>query len=173
MEPTTKLDSTRAAALRSLHDIAVPEPVSWVPQTWGWGVLAAAMAVMLVLLCLRWTLRYRANAYRREALLLLTAIEGRLRLPESRQEGVRELGELLKRTALAAWSREEVASLSTADWVRFLDAHDDGQAGFALERLLDDFEYHGKDVVADLPSNVCSDLVVATRNWIERHHVPA
>jgi hypothetical protein len=175
MEPIAKLDPMTEAALRSLHDIATPEPVSWMPQTWGWAVLAGALLVMLVLTATRWLLRYRANAYRREALSLLPQISEQLSKPATRRDGIRNLGEVLKRTALAAWPRTEVASLSGDAWVRFLDVHDDdgAGAGHALERLLDDFEYHGAEVAADLPSNVCSDLVVAARNWIERHHVPA
>ncbi|MBY3075213.1 DUF4381 domain-containing protein [Rhizobium laguerreae] len=172
MEPTTKPDPITEAALRSLHDIAMPEPVSWMLQTWGWAVLLGAMVAMLALAGLRWLLRYRADAYRREALALLVVIEERLRRPETRRDGILELGEILKRTALAVWPRAEVASLSANAWTRFLEEHDLDGAGHALERLLDDFEYHGSEVVADLPSNVCGDLVAAARNWIERHHVP-
>ncbi|TBZ59748.1 DUF4381 domain-containing protein [Rhizobium leguminosarum] len=173
MEPTAKPDPITEAALRSLHDIATLEPVSWMPQTWGWGVLAGALLVMLALTGIRWILRYRADAYRREALALLTVIDEQLRNSATRCDGIRDLCEVLKRTALAAWPRTEVASLSANAWTRFLEEHDLDGAGHALERLLDDFEYHGAEVVADLPSNVCSDLVAAARNWIERHHVPA
>ncbi|NEJ82842.1 DUF4381 domain-containing protein [Rhizobium leguminosarum bv. viciae] len=173
MEPAAKLDRITEMALHSLHDIATPEPVSWMPQTWGWGVLAGALLVMLALTGIRWILRYRANAYRREALALLNVVDEQLRNPATRCDGILELGEILKRTALAAWPRREVASLSGDGWVRFLDAHDQDGAGRALERLLDDFEYHRAEIVADLPSNVCSDLVAAARDWIERHHVPA
>ena len=173
MEPIAKLDPMTEAALRSLHDVATPEPVSWMPQTWGWAVLAGALLVMLVLTATRWLLRYRANAYRREALSLLPQISEQLSKPATRRDGIRNLGEVLKRTALAAWPRTEVASLSGDAWVRFLDVQDDDGLVRALGRFLDDVEYHGADVVACLPSNVCSDLVVAARNWIERHHVPA
>ncbi|NEI96430.1 DUF4381 domain-containing protein [Rhizobium ruizarguesonis] len=172
MEPTAKLDPMTEAALRSLHEIATPEPVSWLPQTWGWAVLAGALFVMLILAGIRWILHYRANAYRREALSLLPGIAEQLSNPATRPNGIRNLGEVLKRTALAGWSRQEVACLSGDAWVRFLDEHDNDDLGHALERLLNDFEYRGS-VLADLPSNVCGDLVVAARNWIERHHVSA
>ncbi|MBY5412446.1 DUF4381 domain-containing protein [Rhizobium leguminosarum] len=168
------MESTAAeAALLSLLDIATPEPVSWMPQTWGWAVLVGAILVMLALAGLRWLLHYRADAYRREALALLVVIEERLRRPETRRDGILELGEILKRTALAAWPRREVASLSGDGWVRFLETHDGDGTADTLKRLLDDFEYHGAEIVADLPSNVCGDLVAAARDWIERHHVPA
>ncbi|MBY2922305.1 DUF4381 domain-containing protein [Rhizobium leguminosarum] len=173
MEPEAKLDPMTEMALRSLHDIVVPAPVSWWPQTWGWALVAALLAFTALLVVLRWIRLYRANAYRREALALLEGISSKLRHPATRPDAIRDLAEILKRTALGAWPREEVASLSGDGWVRFLDAHDEDGTGDTLERLLDDFEYHGAEIVADLPSNVCGDLVIAARKWIEQHHVSA
>ncbi|WP_431673509.1 DUF4381 domain-containing protein [Rhizobium leguminosarum] len=173
MEPAAKLDPMTETALRSLHDIVVPAPVSWWPQTWGWSLVAALLTLTTLLVFLRWIKRYRANAYRREALTLLEGISGKLRHPATRPDAIRDLAEVLKRAALAAWQRDEVASLSGDGWVRFLDAHDEDGTGDTLERLLDDFEYHGAEIVADLPSNVCGDLVIAARKWIEQHHVSA
>ncbi|NEI05676.1 DUF4381 family protein [Rhizobium leguminosarum] len=173
MEPAAKLDPMTEMALRSLYDIAMPAPVSWWPQTWGWAVVAALLAFAALLVILRRIKRYRANAYRREALTLLEGVADKLRHPATRPDAIRELAEVLKRTALGAWPREEVASLSSDGWVRFLDAHEEDGTGDTLERLLDDFEYHGAEIVADLPSNVCGDLVIAARKWIEQHHVSA
>lgn len=173
MEAQAKLDPTTEAALRSLHDIYQPLPVSWMPQTWGWGVLAGALAIMLALVGLRSWHRYRANAYRRVALSLLPEIEAQIRNPATRRNGIQNLGEVLKRTALAAFPRAEVASLSNDRWVHFLDVNDDRGAGHVLERLLNDLEYRGSADVVGMPSDVCGDLVAAARNWIERHHVSA
>ncbi|MGZ2385598.1 DUF4381 domain-containing protein [Rhizobium brockwellii] len=173
MEPPARLDPMTEAALRSLHDIVVPAPVSWWPQTWGWALVAGLLAFAILLVIFRWIRRYRANTYRREALTLLEGISERLRHPATRPDAIQDLAEVLKRAALAAWPRDEVASLSGDGWVRFLDAHDEDGAGDTLERLLDDFEYHGAEIVADLPSNVCGDLVIAARKWIEQHHVSA
>ncbi|MES5047036.1 DUF4381 domain-containing protein [Rhizobium nepotum] len=171
MDSTVKLDPMTEAALRTMRDIAMPPQVSWIPQTWGWSVLAGALLIMLAVIGTRWILRYRANAYRREAVALVNVIEERLRDPAARREGLRDIAEILKRTALAAWPRSEVASLSGNAWIRFLEEHDDD--GRMLQRLVDDFEYRGAGLDADLPSDVCSELVVAARNWIERHHVSA
>ncbi|KXG87558.1 DUF4381 domain-containing protein [Agrobacterium bohemicum] len=171
MEPS-KPDPALQTALLSLRDIVLPEPVSWLPQTWGWVLVAAVLTVGIVIAALRWTSRYRANAYRREALAMLEPIRRLLEQPATRSDGFRQLGELVKRTALAAWPRSEVASLSNEDWVAFLK--DNGSTDtHALEWLLDDFEYHGRHVVAGLPSRVGTDVIVATRSWIESHDVSA
>ncbi|EGQ8090665.1 TPA: DUF4381 domain-containing protein [Vibrio vulnificus] len=53
--------------LRELHDVAVPESVSWLPQTVGWKVLAIIGGVALLYIGyryarFRWDNRYRAEA---------------------------------------------------------------------------------------------------------------
>jgi len=173
MEPATQLDPVAEAALRSLRDIALPQPVSWMPQTWGWALLAGLLVVAILVALFAWIRRYRRNAYRREALRLLDDIVVDIRNPSRRERGIHALTELLKRTALAAWPRSDVAALSGAAWARFLDERDHSRAATALARLLDDFEYHDRSVVAGLPSNVADDLVLRSRRWIARHHVSA
>ncbi len=165
-------DPITQAALRSLHDIATPPPVAWWPQTWGWAAIALLFVFVLTLWVLMFIRRYRRNAYRREAIRLINEIEPKILEPTTRTEAVLELAAILKRTALAAWPKQEVASLSGSAWVQFLDEHDDDGAGHALERLLDDVEYRPPGLDR-LPSNVCGDLIASARKWIERHHVSA
>jgi len=172
MEPdkTNILDPLTETALGSLKDIVVPGPISWMPQTWGWAVLAviASLAILAVLVHRIWL--YRANAYRREAVVLLDGIEDRLRSPATRGTAVLELAELLKCVSLAGWPRPEVASLSGAAWVCFLDEHAGGEAGNALDALLDDVEYQRGGIAT---AAAAISLVSETRNWIRRHHVSA
>lgn len=59
---------TSPDALSGLADIAVPEPVSWFPHTWGWWVIAGILLAGASVLAIRWARRYLANRYRREAL---------------------------------------------------------------------------------------------------------
>ncbi|MBO9100966.1 MULTISPECIES: DUF4381 domain-containing protein [unclassified Rhizobium] len=166
-----RLDPMTEAALKSLKDIAVPEPISWLPQTWGWAMLAGLLGLALLFIGLRRLRRYRANAYRREALLHLLDVEERMSDPARRHEGIHALAELLKRVALAGWSRKEVASMSGSSWVRFLGDHDDTPSEPALATLLDDFEYRDDGTLDTMPSNVESDLTTAARRWIGGHRV--
>ncbi|MDN3683025.1 DUF4381 family protein [Vibrio tapetis subsp. quintayensis] len=58
--------------LRDLNDVEVPPEISWIPQTIGWKVLAAALLVLVVysgfkIARNRWENRYRGEAI--EALL--------------------------------------------------------------------------------------------------------
>lgn len=171
MEPTAKLDPITEAAIRSLHDIATPEPVSWMPQTWGWAVVGSALLVMLIIVCIRQILLHRANAYRREALHLLDGIEARIRNHATRQEAVHEVATVLKRTALAAWGRRPVASLSGKSWSAFLENNGDAQGKRLLGKLTDDFEYRDTALMNRLPDNLADELAGDARRWIEMHHV--
>ncbi|HDM8140995.1 TPA: DUF4381 domain-containing protein, partial [Vibrio harveyi] len=53
--------------LRELHDVAVPESVSWVPQTIGWKILAVIGAIVLMYLGYRLLHHWWDNRYRKEA----------------------------------------------------------------------------------------------------------
>ncbi|PZM11223.1 DUF4381 domain-containing protein [Rhizobium tubonense] len=164
-------DQLAETAIRSLRDIVPPPPISWFPQTWGWLVVALMLAAAALFLFLRWFRDYRANRYRREALAELEALEGEIRDLATRRHALQSLAVLLKRVALAAWPRADVASLSGGAWVQFLHSREDGGVGEALATILDDLEYHGDADTNILPQNLAGDVVVAARKWIEGHHV--
>ncbi|MDE1993588.1 MAG: DUF4381 domain-containing protein [Rhizobiaceae bacterium] len=174
MEPQApQIDPLTAMALRSLKDIATPEPVPWTPQTWGWALVAAIIAIALAIALLMWIKRYHAAAYRREAIAQLPAIGAKIHDPLTRLDGIHDLSALLKRVALAEYSRDHVASLSGPDWAKFLNDHSIGGIEPVLYHLLDDAEYrypNGTD--RPLPDDM-ADPVDAARKWIERHHVSA
>ncbi|EPX4132328.1 DUF4381 domain-containing protein [Vibrio vulnificus] len=61
--------------LRELHDVAVPERVSWLPQTVGWKVLAIIGGLVLLYIGYRY-LRFRwDNRYRAEALQAIAQLD--------------------------------------------------------------------------------------------------
>ncbi len=99
-----------AASLDQLHDILVPASVPWWPPAPGWYVVLGIVLVLMVILLIR-ALRHRLrNAYRHEALAALRM---------SRLSAV-ELATLLKRVALTAYPREQVASLTGQAWLDWL-----------------------------------------------------
>jgi Domain of unknown function (DUF4381) len=166
------LDASTRAALQKLADISVPQPVTWIPQTWAWAVLAIAVMALLGWAIARRLQRYAANHYRREGLSELDGLEARLADDGARGEALAALPELLKRVALAAWPRTEVASLSGKSWIAFLRAHA-GKADFpvAATGLLDDIEYRASRPVMD--AEEARHVTSAVRNWIEDHVVSA
>ncbi|MBD9446416.1 DUF4381 domain-containing protein [Rhizobium sp. RHZ01] len=170
MDSEPKLDPITEMALRSLKDIAVPAPVSWMPQTWGWLIVVLLLLSAILLWCALAYRRWRKNAYRREALKHLEAIEVAVRDADKRARALRDLGELLKRTALAAWPRKDVAATSGLAWAAFLVEHRNMKNGEAFQRFFDDLEYQAATLVS---TEVADGLVRDARRWIEGHHVPA
>jgi hypothetical protein len=97
-----------APSRAAMHDLIVPPAIAFWPATPAWAVLFALLALLLT--CAGWRAwrRWRRNAYRREALRELTAAS-----PP-------RIAAILKRAALVAWPRAQVAGLAGADWAAFL-----------------------------------------------------
>lgn len=136
----------------------VPEPVrvTMVPQTSGWVVLGLAVVLLLGWGAVTLLRRYRSNAYRRAAV-------GELNMLSRDGENPAHIAVLLKRTALAAYPRQQVASLHGDNWLRFLDAHFPGD-GFCTGpgRVLATAPWR--------PVDADPALTALTRDWILRHH---
>jgi len=158
MEPASAVSLVEL--LDQLHDIVEPAPVSLVPATWTWALvaalgLAAVAGVAVVLLR-----RRRRSAYRRLALAELRLLAPAVEAGEA--EALRRLQTLLRRTALAAYPRAEVATLRGDAWRDFLD-----RTGGSFGTLASALE------VAPYPAVPACDgraAVAAVRRWIIRHH---
>ncbi|MEM7434787.1 MAG: DUF4381 domain-containing protein [Myxococcota bacterium] len=154
-------DGFGALGLPGWEEIVVPEPVSMTPQTIGWAALGIALALVVVWAAVRAVRIVRRNRYRRAALRELKAIR---RAPETHAV---QVPALLKRTALGAFGRTQVASLSGAAWVAFLErtcpsAGFDGVTGDALIQLA----YRGQD---GIPTAVMMKLLDVSEAWIRGH----
>jgi Domain of unknown function (DUF4381) len=146
------------APLDQLHDFYQPPPPSWRPQTIGWYVVFGVVAILLLWFVVHLVRRWFANRYRREALRELL-----LARPE-------EISELLKRTALSTFPREQVAALSGEGWLRFLDesAKSDLFASAPANRL-EELAYR----TGTLSSEDEAALRHAAGTWIRSHRVQA
>ncbi|NOD87305.1 MULTISPECIES: DUF4381 domain-containing protein [unclassified Ruegeria] len=96
--------------LDMLEPAPAPDPVSMVPQTWGWLALAALVAALIAFGFHAYFRHRRMNAYRREALTELAVAK----------DNPAKIAEIMRRTALVAFPRSRVASLHGDEWVRFL-----------------------------------------------------
>lgn len=104
--------SNETTSLDRLHDLASPPAIPWWPLAPGWYVLAVLLMLLALWLVHRWRRRWLANGYRREALQALgVATDGA------------SIAALLRRTALAAASRPEIAGLTGVAWTDWLAAH--------------------------------------------------
>ena len=156
-------------ALARLHDITMPEHVAWIPQTAGWYIMAALFAAGLVAWGFRLYRRHRANAYRRMALAELDGIEMALGSPDSRPGALGQLVVLVKRTALMALPRSDIAALTGDAWLAELDRSYSG-TGFTsgAGRVLPELAYD-PGVRTRVPSDEIGALLSVVRDWIRKH----
>jgi len=146
--------NTDPASLDNLREIILPPPVPWWPPAPGWWLLFAAIALTALAFAFRLFRRWRANAYRRAALREL-AIAG----------DVTAIAEILKRTALVAYPRKDVAALSGAAWLAWL-AETGGRPvpATVAERLtLGVFANHDDSDIGEVPAFAA--------DWIRSHPV--
>ena len=159
-------------SLDKLHDIVLPAPVGWIPQTIGWVILLALIVLLGVVVGIAVRRHSRANRYRRQALEELNRIETALADPHARSRALGELPVLVKWTALARYPRETVASLNGESWLRFLDESYGGN-GFTTGpgRLLTSLAYAPVEKSAVLAGDALRELTALLRQWIRRHRV--
>lgn len=152
-------------SLQNLNDILVPAPAAWWPPAPGWYMVMTA-ALVLLTIHLFWVLKaWRKDTYRREALRELDSV-----LAEGGHKAS-QVPALLKRAALAAWPRQDVAGLNGPAWHAFLDktASTDlfcSGAGAILDKLSYGASGGYRPSGADL-----EQLRAASEYWL-KHHRP-
>jgi hypothetical protein len=104
-------------ALGDFAEVVSPAAINWWPQTAGWWWVGAALVVVLGRYGWRRLRHWYRNRYRGEATVRLQ----QLAATSASDNWLLEINRLLKLTALAAFSREQVASLSGEAWVSFLN----------------------------------------------------
>jgi hypothetical protein len=158
------------ASLENLVDIVVPPPADLWPPAPGWPVLAVLAAAAALGCGWRWSRRWRADAYRREALGALRRLAEELDGDETRPRAVRGMATLLKRTALAAWPRREVAGLTGEPWLSFLQRTYAGSPfpSVPLRRLAGLAHAPDREIRRASGEDV-RKMAAAVEDWIRRH----
>ncbi len=136
-----------------MHPLVESEAAVWTPQTVGWLVAGLWLVAVMLLVARKVYRAWRRNRYRRAALAELNGIES-----------AGSLAVLLRRTALAAYPRTEVASLFGAEWADFLRRSCPG------DRVVDE----SADALAIVAYRRDADvdaLIRPARHWIRGHRV--
>ncbi len=148
-------------------EVVEPPPASLEPATIG-AWLTLSLLVLLAAAGVAWlVLRYYRRRHRRVARRELESL-ARARRERADASVLEALPSVLKRCALASFSRETVASLSGERWRQFLDrscpsAPFAGSAGRALVTLTT----RGAHA---LSRDEESALLTASQTWVRRHH---
>jgi hypothetical protein len=152
--------------LANLHDIVMPPPVPWWPPAPGWYVLAVVVGALVIAIVWRARRRWLARRYRTQALTELRAIHLDSLEPA---DAAASMMTVLKRTALAAYPRQQVAGLSGVDWWSFLDQSVGGnEFSESLGPMTNVLVY------SDAPNDetsvaVIEQLAVASERWVRNH----
>ena len=151
--------------LANLHPLREPAMIGWWPPAPGWWLLGAL--VLLALSALVWFLvrRYRANAYRRQALAQLESLHRQFATSGDNGAFVVNTNALLKSVALRAYPRRQVAASSGAQWLAFLNNSCRGNAAAFDDRFVAALYRE------DQPDIDPEQLRRAAAQWIRRHEV--
>jgi hypothetical protein len=154
-----------ADPVAGLIDIPLPPEISLWPANWPARIATIALFAATIVALWQFARHRRANRYRREALAELSRIG---RAPqESQEEVLTDLTLLVRRTALAAYPREQVAPLFGPTWLSFLDRSYGGQEfSQGVGSLLVSGSYQQ---ISPTDAEVKS-LIALVRRWIRRHH---
>lgn len=134
-------------SLSNLRDIVIPDaPAIW-PLAPGLWLALGMVALTLFLIIWQWRAARMRNAYRKAGLLLL-----------SEAKTVHDVSVVMKRVALAAFPREQVASLYGEDWAAF------------LQETCPRTSFHE---IAEIDENADSlqNLMQLAGTWIRHHRV--
>lgn len=162
------LQSAVVDPLAGLRPYRMPDPVGWWPPAPGWWVLAALLLGLAVILLLVLHRRRRCRAAARAAEAELARLRALGNAAEGADEALRGLSRLLRRYALVVYPREQVAGLSGADWLDFLDAHGgDGRFGAGPGRALAQAPYQPPSQPP--PQTELRTLIDLVGDWIRRN----
>ena len=163
------MKSTDPASLQNLNDIVMPASAGWWPLATGWYVLAVLALFFLCWITYRLVTDWKTNRYRRSALSELEVLSEDIQDPAVRGTSLRKIPILLKRTALAAYPRNEVANLTGEDWFRFLNSTVK-KPSFTESTFntLNQVSYT-TGALNDIDSVSANALVNACRQWLKYH----
>ena len=163
------MKSSDPASLQNLNDIVMPATTVWWPLASGWYVLAGLVLIFLCWFIYKSVSNWKANRHRRSALTELELLSEGIQNPAGRSSSLRKIPALLKRTALAAYPRNEVAMLTGDDWFQFLNSTVKKQL-FTENTFntLNHISYTTGDL-NDINGEAANALVDACRRWLKHH----
>lgn len=147
-----------------LEPVIVPPPVSLLPATAGWILLALFIGGVVVLLTLLHRRHLARQRYRHVALAELEQIELRLGPGVEPGDALGDVAAVVRRTALARWPRAQIAHLHGPGWRDFLVASARRDLGTGLDGLTAG-PYRADVDLADVHAGLAT-----ARCWVRHHH---
>ena len=149
--------------LENLKDIHLPSAISWWPPAPGWWILGIIILSIFIFIIIVLYRIYKRRIPKVEALRILKNLRRQSDKNNNELKKLRELSQLLRRTALSIYTQEEVASLHGTEWLEFLDKT--GQTN-------DFTEGHGKifgeDIFKLKPKFDLEALFLVVSKWLNK-----
>jgi len=166
------MNSSDPASLQNLNDIVLPEAAGWWPLAIGWYFLLGFLLIFLAWFVYTSLQRRIKNQYRRTALHQLQLLALDINRAENRELALRQIPILLKRTALTAYPRKQLASLAGKRWHEFLNSKV-GTPSFT-ESCCDSLDSISYSVgnLENVTAEAASELLKACKHWL-KHHQPS
>ena len=148
------------ASLDRMHDIIVPDAVGFFPPTPGWYILLLLLLALLFHLTWQACKRYKAEAYRREALQEITTYS------EPSRKNALALLSLAKRTGITVYGREKIAPLLDDAWWDFVEEHSEATIDAVLREGVRSMLYDADSALTDA---MFERLYETVSTWIKSH----
>lgn len=157
------------ASLQNLNDIVLPAAADWWPLAPGCYLLSGILLIAIACFGYRSIKQWLDNRYRRAALKELSLLTADIQNQLTRDFSLRQIPALLKRTALSAYPRSQVASLSGTDWHVFLNSTlRNPLFTESVTLTLDKISYTCGDLT-EIDSQAVTALLHASRQWLKHH----
>ena len=129
-----------------LQDIHLPdEPGLW-PLAPGWWILLAVVAILFIWISRKLYMKAKCKKHHRRVLAELDSLQKNLKESPS-NENIAAINVFLRKLAVNNYPRQDIASLTGADWLHFLEQFIKGvEFSKGAGRILVDAPYQKDDV---------------------------
>ena len=146
-----------------LQDIHLPNSPGFWPLAPGWWILLALLLVLGIWLLLKLMRRARRRKQRQQILDEYSRLEARL-LDHPDNEAIANINIFLRQLAISKYPRTDIASLTGANWLAFLDkSGDTNEFSKGAGRILVDAPYQA----GELKNLNRAEFTPLIRRWIK------
>lgn len=150
-----------------LRDIHLPGDPSFWPLAPGWWLLLILVLLIGAWLVLKLLRRMRQKKHQQQILNEYTVLETKL-LNNPNNEAIANINIFLRRLAISKYPRTDIASLTGANWLRFLDESGNTQAfSKGIGRILVDAPYQSGELKNFNSKEFTSSFTSLIRAWIK------
>ena len=143
-----------------IQGIIEPSPVPFTFDTLGWKIVGVILLLILIRIAYKAYQRYQKNAYKREAIDLISSLE-----KNAEDAPFETVSTALKKVALISYGRETVAALYGLSWLAFLQEKGKNTPFMNYKDDLLDVIYSKKT----LDKTKTEELLQLSKKWIKTH----